>query len=60
MNEALHWRYLDHVNNVPFLGVVQDTKILRLALVSPWMDNGTISQYLGNNADANRLSLVRI
>ncbi|KAJ7779273.1 kinase-like domain-containing protein [Mycena metata] len=42
--EALVWRQLCHPNLLPFFGVYYfDT---RLCLVSPWMENGNIMQFL--------------
>ncbi|KAJ7466906.1 kinase-like domain-containing protein [Mycena latifolia] len=58
--EALIWRQLSHPNLLPFFGVyyLEDTKS-RLALVSPWMENGNIARYLKDNpAGINRLTLV--
>ncbi|KAJ7504616.1 kinase-like domain-containing protein [Mycena galericulata] len=58
--EAIIWRQLAHPNLLPFFGVyfLADTRP-RLCLVSPWMENGNIYNYLrSNTAGINRLTLV--
>ncbi|KAJ7719008.1 hypothetical protein B0H16DRAFT_1796267, partial [Mycena metata] len=46
--EALIWRQLCHPNLLPFFGLykIED----KLCLVSPWMENGNIMQYLRNQS----------
>ncbi|KAF9058614.1 hypothetical protein BDP27DRAFT_1240566 [Rhodocollybia butyracea] len=43
--EAIIWKQLEHPNLLPFLGLyfLDDT---RICLISPWMDNGNLVQYL--------------
>ncbi|KAF9063527.1 hypothetical protein BDP27DRAFT_1299590 [Rhodocollybia butyracea] len=43
--EAIIWKQLEHPNLLPFLGLyfLDDT---RICLISPWMDNGNLNQYL--------------
>ncbi|KAJ6556142.1 kinase-like domain-containing protein, partial [Mycena capillaripes] len=49
--EALLWRYLDHPNIVPFLGVGSTTfPGLRLAMVTPWMPRGSVISYISENS----------
>jgi hypothetical protein len=55
--EAAGWKYLIHLNVLPFLGA--SIKSPTLLLVSPWMDNGNINEYARSNPHANRLDLVR-
>lgn len=56
--EAVIWKRLSHPNLVPFLGV---NKILfNLALVSEWMEHGTILRFVKNYPETNRLKLVCI
>ncbi|KAJ7815822.1 hypothetical protein B0H13DRAFT_1663842 [Mycena leptocephala] len=58
--EAIIWRQLAHPNLLPFFGFyfLGDTRP-RLCLVSPWMENGHIYNYLRSNpAGINRLTLV--
>ncbi|KAF5353078.1 hypothetical protein D9758_008757 [Tetrapyrgos nigripes] len=52
LKEAILWRQLDHPNVLPFLGLyfLDDTQE-RICLISPMMDNGTVIQYLENQAD---------
>lgn len=55
--EALIWRQLSHPNLLPFLGLYYVEN--RLCLVSPWMSNGHVLQFLENAPpDTDRLSLV--
>jgi hypothetical protein len=48
--EALLWRQLDHPHILPFLGVDAETFASRnaLCLVSPWMERGTLKQYIAS------------
>ncbi|KAJ7651249.1 kinase-like domain-containing protein, partial [Roridomyces roridus] len=42
--EAITWRQLSHPNVLPFYGLFKDNS--RLCLVSPWMENGHIRNFL--------------
>ncbi|KAF9469363.1 kinase-like domain-containing protein [Collybia nuda] len=55
--EAYIWSRLSHINVVPFYGVY-NIGHARLALVSPWIENGNINHYLRINPDADRPLLV--
>ncbi|KAK7470070.1 hypothetical protein VKT23_001510 [Stygiomarasmius scandens] len=58
-HEALLWRQLNHPNVLPFLGVnVNLFTPARLSLVSPWMENGNIIQYLTNHSGHDLLSSI--
>ncbi|KAH6908848.1 TKL/TKL-ccin protein kinase [Coprinopsis sp. MPI-PUGE-AT-0042] len=48
--EAALWSQLKHMNVLPFYGIykLQDTHE-RICLVSPWMENGTLREYLSSN-----------
>jgi hypothetical protein len=59
MHETLFRRYLDHPHILPLLGVSQSAIAPRLSLVTPWMANGNILEYLEEH-DADQLSLVWI
>jgi hypothetical protein len=54
--ELYNWSKAKHVNILELLGVA----IFRdqLAMVSPWMENGTLSSYVSRNPGANRWELV--
>lgn len=56
--EAVLWKRLAHKNILPLLGVSRD--VAEFCLVSPWMKNGTIVEYVRNNPQVNPLGLVRI
>lgn len=49
--EAALWSQLKHMNVLPFYGIykLQDSHE-RVCLVSPWMENGTLREYLSNNS----------
>jgi len=50
------WKTLRHPNILPFIGVMMsDTQF---AMVSEWMVNGNINQFVKAHPDANRLELV--
>ncbi|KAJ7852009.1 kinase-like domain-containing protein, partial [Mycena leptocephala] len=56
--EALIWRQLSHPNLLPFFGLyVLDN---RLCLISPWMDNGDLKDFLSKSSGTNmdRISLI--
>jgi len=54
--EAVLWKRLAHKNILPLLGVSRD--VAEFCLVSPWMKNGTIVEYVRNNPQVNPLGLV--
>ncbi|KAJ7306663.1 kinase-like domain-containing protein [Mycena albidolilacea] len=55
--EALIWRQLSHPNLLPFFGLYYLEG--GLCLVSPWMENGHLIQFLKNaSPDTDRLSLI--
>jgi len=55
-HEAVIWKRLSHPNLLPFLGV--NKTLFRLAMVSAWMEHGTILQFVKRNVATNRLKLV--
>ncbi|KAK7437358.1 Rho guanine nucleotide exchange factor [Stygiomarasmius scandens] len=49
--EAIVWRQLDHPNVLPFLGLYfLDDSRQRVCLLSPWMNNGNLRQFLKNGS----------
>jgi len=50
------WKALDHPNVLSLLGVVVAED--RFAMVSEWMMNGNINQFVTTHRDANRFELV--
>ncbi|KAF8150329.1 kinase-like domain-containing protein [Mycena galopus ATCC 62051] len=57
--EALIWRQLCHPNLLPFFGLYYHDLDNRLCLVSPWMENGNIVEFLRKQfPDVDRLSLI--
>ncbi|KAF9001402.1 kinase-like protein [Hymenopellis radicata] len=57
-HEALLWRQLRHPRLLPFLGVVDDLFPHSFCLVSPWMENGNIMQFLIKNPTHDRFQSV--
>jgi hypothetical protein len=57
--EAIQWKYLEHPNILPLVGIsLNSFESDRLALVSSFMENSNILQYLDKEKKANKLSLV--
>jgi serine/threonine protein kinase len=50
------WKTLRHPNVLPLLGVTMSTN--HLAMVSEWMINGNINEFIQAHRDANRFELV--
>ena len=50
------WRSLRHPNVLPLLGGM--IAGAQLAMVSEWMENGNINEFVKNHLDADRLGLV--
>ena len=58
--EALLWGHLSHPNILPFYGIYHlEDKHGGISFVSPWMDNGNVTEYLKMHPLANRLLLAR-
>ena len=53
--EVVMWKTLQHPNVLPLLGVMVGTQ---LAMVSEWMMNGNINEFVRAHPDVNRLELV--
>ncbi|KAF9789525.1 kinase-like domain-containing protein [Thelephora terrestris] len=54
--EVIMWKRLSHPNTLPFLGAYINA--LELVMVSPWMEDGNIREYLLSKPHVNRLSLL--
>ena len=52
--EAVMWKYLDHPNVLPLLGITIDP----LQLVSKWVSGGNLQQYIKKHPTADRRKLV--
>ncbi|KAG5637004.1 hypothetical protein H0H81_006148 [Sphagnurus paluster] len=57
--EAVVWSQLSHLNVLPFYGIYRlgDARN-RIGLVSPWMENKNIREFLHKNPEADRLLLI--
>ncbi|KAJ7778483.1 kinase-like domain-containing protein [Mycena metata] len=51
--EALVWKDLHHPHILPFLGIDRDSFPSSLCMVSPWMELGTVMNYLKAHGYAN-------
>ena len=55
--EVMTWKSLCHPNVLPLLGVTMGKKLF--AMVSEWMVNGNINEFIGEHRNTNRFELVR-
>ncbi|KIO24244.1 hypothetical protein M407DRAFT_26359 [Tulasnella calospora MUT 4182] len=55
--EVAIWKDLIHPNLLQFIGIYE--KDAAVYIVSPFLHNGTVPQYLSKNADADRASFIR-
>ena len=55
--EVMTWKTLRHPNVLPLLGVTMSEDPVRFVMVSEWIENGNINQFL-KRVDADRLKLV--
>ncbi|KAJ7147340.1 kinase-like domain-containing protein [Mycena filopes] len=51
--EALVWKDLHHPHILPFMGIDRDSFPSSLCMVSPWMEHGTIINYMNQHGHAN-------
>ena len=56
--EAIMWKSLHHPNVVPLVGVSKDWFGYKFAMVSEWMANGRINNFVEAHEDVNRFKLV--
>lgn len=54
--EVVTWRTLRHPNVLPLVGVMMSEA--QFAMISDWMGNGNINDFVKAHPDANRLELV--
>jgi serine/threonine protein kinase len=54
--EVMAWKTLRHPNILPLIGVVVSQT--QFAMISDWMANGNINNFIKTHPDANRLELV--
>ncbi|KDQ26675.1 hypothetical protein PLEOSDRAFT_1042773, partial [Pleurotus ostreatus PC15] len=56
--EADLWKSLKHPNIAEFLGVCYHKRFDAAGIVSPWYSNGTLSVFLKNNPDIDKLGMA--
>ena len=57
ISEARVWRKLCHPNVLSCLGILHN-EAQDIFLVSPWMDNGSLMDFIASHPDVDRTSLV--
>ena len=55
--EVLTWKSLRHQNILPLLGVTMSNN--QFAMVSEWMANGNVNEFIKLHSEVNRFKLVR-
>ena len=50
------WKFLQHPNVLPLIGITMSDG--RFAMISEWMTNGNINDFIKANPDVDRLALV--
>jgi serine/threonine protein kinase len=55
--EAVTWKHLQHPNVLTLLGVTVSEH--RFAMVSEWMEDGNVNEFVEKNKHVNRIELVR-
>ena len=55
--EGVVWKHLRHSNVLPMLGVTVSEH--RFAMISEWMENGDINEFIRKGKHVNRTKLVR-
>ncbi|KIY62613.1 kinase-like protein [Cylindrobasidium torrendii FP15055 ss-10] len=56
--EALLWRQLDHPNILPFLGINDELFYPSFCLISPWLENGSVNNFLKSNPSFDRMECI--
>ena len=56
--EVLVWKRLSHPNVLPLLGVSVSKDPQHFRIITEWMPNGDVTEYIGSNPEVNRLRLV--
>jgi len=56
--EGVAWKHLRHPNILPLIGVTMGSQ--QFAMISAWMENGNINEFVGKDRHVNRIELVRV
>ena len=56
--EAIRWKALNHPNVLPLLGVTMEKR--QFVMVSEWMENGNINEFVQSHPDVNLFELVSL
>ena len=56
--EVLIWKRLSHPNILPLLGVSVSKSPQYFRIISEWMPNGNVMEYIKSDPQTNRLRLV--
>ncbi|KXN91591.1 Serine/threonine-protein kinase HT1 [Leucoagaricus sp. SymC.cos] len=58
LREAVLWSHLIHPNVLPLYGIFQPNNQSAIGLVSPWMANGNMSDFLNQSPNTPRMPLI--
>ena len=58
--EIISWKHLSHQNILPLLGVTVSADLRCLRILTEWMPNGNVMQFIESNPKENRLRLVSL
>ncbi|KLO16659.1 kinase-like protein [Schizopora paradoxa] len=58
IKDGMVWSTFRHKNVLPLLGIIRNFGKYHIALVTPWMVNGTVIEYLRKNPGADRLKII--
>ena len=58
--EVIGWKHLAHPNIFPLLGISMSADPSHLLVLSQWMHNGNVMEYVRFNPKANRLRMVSL
>ena len=53
--EAVAWYNLSHEYVLPFFGVIDVPELGGICMVSPWMENGNVRQFLDSRVETGEL-----
>ena len=56
VKEVVGWKWVHHENILPFVGVLSKPPLF--SIISEWMENGNIMNFIKTRPDYNRLRLV--
>jgi len=58
LKAGIPWSAFHHKNVLPLLGIIRNFGKYNIGLVTPWMTNGTVMEYVSENPGADRLKII--